>query len=413
MEIAIIGAGAAGCFCAVNLKRALPDSHVTVFESGKHPLAKVALTGGGRCNLTNSFEAISSLDQAYPRGTNLMKRALKQFSQKDTWEWFENEGVDLVLQEDNCVFPASQDAMQIVRTLTGRMRQLGVRLKVESKVESISSEKDHKFRIEYTSEGRLVSEEFDYAVVTTGGSPKKHGLSFLSPLNLEYIDPVPSLFTFNIPLDPITSLQGAVVENVTTGIPGTKFRANGPLLITDWGMSGPAILKLSSYAARFLSENQYVCDLTVNWFGEKTDSEVREYLEKTAKQNPQKKLSSIHPEFLSSRLWSHLLLRSGLREDIKWAEVGKKGFNKLSNTLSCDTFHIKGRGRFKEEFVTCGGVSLSNISISTLESKTYPGLYFAGEVLDVDAITGGFNLQAAWSMGYIIAKNISVSVHGN
>ena len=452
MKIAIVGAGAAGCFCAIELKRRMPSASVEVFEAGPKALAKVAITGGGRCNLTNSFEGISSLSVAYPRGDKLMKRLFRTFDQQSAWEWFENEGVKLVLQEDHCVFPASQDAMEIVDTLLTRMRQTGVVLHTRHKVTGIFPRQEGGYTLSTEFSGRqslrqaqrpvcsahepvnsvlepvnllpepvegpmsqkplrLDNHEYsaDIVVVTTGGSPKLSGMSMLDSLNLEIIPPVPSLFTFNLPGDPVRELMGTVVENASASLAGTRFNACGPLLITHWGMSGPAILKLSSYAARYLAENEYSATLSVNWFGDTGEQDVRERILSLSKDNHQKLILNTHPSELPSRLWSHLVSKSGIRDDARWAELGTKGANRLVNTLINDGYQIRGRTRFKEEFVTCGGVALSNINLSTLESKAHPGLYFAGEVLDVDAITGGFNLQAAWSMGYVVARSVGLS----
>ncbi len=248
----------------------------------------------------------------------------------------------------------------------------------------------------------------DIVVVTTGGSPKFSGLGFLDGLNIEIIPPVPSLFTFNIPGSPVRELMGTVVDNASASLSGTKYKATGPLLITHWGMSGPAILKLSSYAARYLAENEYAATLSVNWFGDTVEQVFRERILSLSKGNSQKLILNTHPSELPSRLWTYLISKCGIREDARWAELGSKGMNRLVNTLCNDEYQIRGKSRFKEEFVTCGGVALSNINLSTLECKTHPGLYFAGEVLDVDAITGGFNLQAAWSMGYVVARSITV-----
>ena len=390
MKIAVVGAGAAGCFCAIELKRRLPSSTVDVFESGRKPLAKVAITGGGRCNLTNSFEGISSLDEAYPRGDKLMRRVFSCFSHKDTWDWFSKEGVKLVLQEDNCVFPASHHAMQIVNLLLSRMDRLGVSVHTGIKVESVKS----------------LLDEYGNVVVTTGGSPSSEGFRMLEGLDLEMVPPVPSLFTFNLPDSPVRELTGTVVEETSVSLAGTKFRAYGPLLVTHWGMSGPAILKLSSYAARFLSESGYNATLLVNWTGN-GESQVRRTLSLISQDNPAKLVVNSHPATIPSRLWTYLVSKARIRGDARWSEIGSKGMNKLSDILVNDTYLLKGRGQFKEEFVTCGGVALSNIDYKTLECKKHPGLYFAGEVLDVDAITGGFNLQAAWSMGYRVAVSIS------
>lgn len=457
MKIAIIGAGAAGCFCAVELKRRRPSASVEVFEAGAKALAKVAITGGGRCNLTNSFEGISSLSAAYPRGDKLMKRLFRTFDQKSAWQWFENEGVKLVLQEDHCVFPASQDAMEIVNTLLARMRQAGVTLHTKRKVTGIFPRPDGGYTLSVPElskvqslrriqlprgtvpelskvqslrhaqlprgsvaelvEGPMPQKyqrrddrnfQADIVVVTTGGSPELSGLGMLDGLELEIVPPVPSLFTLNLPGSPVRELMGTVVDNANASLVGTKLKAAGPLLITHWGMSGPAILKLSSYAARYLAEKEYSATLSVNWFGGLGEQDVRDRILSLSKDNPQKQILNSHPSELPSRLWAYMITKAGIREDTRWAELGSKGMNRLVNTLINDEYQIRGKSRFKEEFVTCGGVALSNINLNTLESKTHPGLYFAGEVLDVDAITGGFNLQAAWSMGYTVARSITL-----
>lgn len=391
MRVAIIGAGAAGCFCAIELKRRRPDAVVDVYEAGREPLAKVAITGGGRCNLTNSFAAINSLKEAYPRGDKLLRRVFTIFDNKSTWDWFENEGVKLVLQDDECVFPASQDAMQIVNLLLTRMRQLGVNIHTNHKIDSV----------------KTLMDEYDSMVVTTGGCSRQDGFKMFEGLDLELVPPVPSLFTFNLPSSPVRDLMGTVVENAQVSLAGTKFKASGPLLITHWGMSGPAILKLSSYAARHLAEARYEATLLVNWFGGEDLDSVRSYIQKSAVKNPLKQVVNSHPDHIPSRLWTYLITKSKIREDARWAELGQKGLNRLAETLTNDSYHIKGQSRFKEEFVTCGGVALSNINNKTLECVKHPGLYFAGEVLDIDGITGGFNLQAAWSTGYLAAESIA------
>lgn len=383
----IIGAGAAGCFCAIELKRRRPDMDVTIYEAGAKPLVKVAVTGGGRCNLTNSFARISRLEEAYPRGGQLMKRALRTFSQRDTMEWFEEAGVALLIQEDECVFPVSQDAMQIVRTLERLMRELGVKLVCNKKVGSISEL------------------DADCIVVTAGGNSKA-ALQAMLPPDIGITDTVPSLFTFKIADESLRSLMGTVAENVALSLAGTAFRSHGTLLVTDWGVSGPATLKLSSYAARYLADSAYRATMLVNWL-DRPESEARQILEACISGNGKKFVANAHPEGMTERLWQHLQQRAGLRGDLRWQELGSKGFNKLVSTLTADSYQITGRARFKEEFVTCGGVDLAGIDLNTLESKAHPGLFFAGEVLDIDAVTGGFNLQAAWSTGYVVACTIA------
>lgn len=415
-SVAIIGAGAAGCFCAAQLRSLAPELAVTVFEAGPKPLAKVAITGGGRCNLTNSFEGIRSLAEAYPRGERVMKRALKAFSQEDTIRWFEGQGIPCVLQEDHCWFPQSQNALDIVHALLRAMKGADIRLKTpvvtiaspQPVVGNYFSQSFAKNQFSTTSTNPthiyVNGEVFDFVVVTTGGAPK--GLPFLEGLGLELIPPVPSLFTFTVPDAALRSLMGLVVE-ASIGLQGTPYKAQGALLITDWGLSGPATLKLSSYAARHLAETGYKGTLSINWLC-LSENETRELLQKTAAESPQKQVSTTH--LLQSRLWDHLLKKAGLREDIRWAEVGSKGLNRLTAVLTADSYPLSGKSKFREEFVTCGGVALSNIDLSTLECKAHPGLYFAGEVLDIDAITGGFNLQAAWSTGYFCAQSIVKSL---
>ena len=383
MRIAIIGGGAAGCFCAIGLKRRLPDAEVTVYEAGPKLLAKVAVTGGGRCNLTNSFRDVHRLGEVYPRGEQLMRRALAAFSHEDTMRWFEAEGVRLTIQEDQCVFPVSQDAMQIVRTLERCLRDAGVRVRLNTPVE------------------RVEDLDADRIVVTTGGSSREK-LERLLPAGVEVTPCVPSLFTLKIPDEALRALMGTVVEQASLALAGTRFRAAGTLLLTDWGVSGPATLRLSSYAARHLAENGYTGTLLIGWL-DAPEAAAREWIAATAAANPRKQAAGTPPAGLTARLWRHLLGRAGLREDLRWAELGSKGAARLAATLTADAYPVAGRARFKEEFVTCGGVALSGVNLNTLESKTRPGLFFAGEVLDLDAVTGGFNLQAAWSTAALVA----------
>ena len=389
-QISIVGAGAAGCFSAIELKRRLPEARITIHEAGPRPLAKVALTGGGRCNLTNTFENIQDLREAYPRGHQLMKRALRQFGPDETRRWFEEAGVALKTEAGGRVFPCSDDALEIVRTLEREMERLGVRIRCKSRVEDI----------------RPLLQESDAVIVTTGGSPQASGLSFLSALELQIEAPVPSLFTFRTGEAGIKALMGTVAPRTLLSLPGTSFRANGPLLLTDWGFSGPATLKLSSYAARHLAEKAYRSPLAINWTGDNEQC-VRQVLGEAAAGNGRKMLANTPLFQLPGRLWEFLLQRSGLRPDLRWAELGSKGLNRLVSTLTNDPYGITGRAAFKEEFVTCGGVALGNLDPGTLASKRHPGLYFAGEVLDIDAVTGGFNLQAAWTTGWICARSVA------
>lgn len=403
MNVAIIGAGAAGCFAAIQIKRNNPKANVTVYEAGIKPLIKVAVTGGGRCNLTNSFDGIRSLEEAYPRGARLLKRLFRTFDYNDVYQWFESEGVSLTTQDDECVFPVSQDAMEIVNTLVRLMRSLGVKLIIRHRVAAIDHEAEDGEYLLTFSHGDIA--KADAVVVTAGGSPQVRGLEMYEKLGLEIVSPVPSLFSLNLEKNhPMTALMGTVVNDVQARLVGTKLSAFGPLLITHWGVSGPAILKLSSYAARILAENDYKAQVAINWFGQANEAEVTRIITEIAEQNQKKLVSSVWPERFNNRMWCYLIDACGLRQDMRWGELGKKGLNKMVALLTNHTLNIVGKNKYKEEFVTCGGVALSNVNSSTLESKKHPHLYFAGEILDVDAITGGFNLQAAWTMGYVVAE---------
>ena len=439
-KVAVIGGGAAGCFAAVNMKEMNPDLDVTVYEAGPVLLAKVAVTGGGRCNLTNSFAEVRSIESVYPRGFRLMKRLLREFSNTDVCDWFEGRGVRLVTQSDQCVFPKSQQSSEIIETLVAGMKAAGVNVVVSHRLTSVldtDGDQPKRYKLLFdTGRGTEKHQTEIYAdivLITTGGSPKKSGLSMLDGLGLEIIDPVPSLFSFNIGAPEalaeirrgrgvqvalpgtrkrdgeLSALMGIVTENVVTGLAGTKFRAEGPLLITDWGMSGPAVLKLSSYAAKYLAEQNYSAELMVNWAGKITVPELEAVLSSISSSASRKMSANVGPDFLNNRLWTYLLHRAGIPADRRWAEIGSKGLNRIISTLTSDIYPVVGRNKFKGEFVTCGGVSLADIDPKTLESRQHPGLYFAGEVTDVDAVTGGFNLQAAWTMGWVAARAIAQS----
>lgn len=393
MKTAVVGGGAAGFFLAINLKEMMPDMQVTIFERSQHVLAKVEISGGGRCNCTNSFEEVTDLSQVYPRGHRLLKRLFNNFDYRDAYRWFEDHGVPLVIQDDQCVFPKAQDAHAIIDCFLSLARRYHIDIQKGCKVQSLEDVKG-----------------FDYVAVTTGGSPKGEGLRWLAALGHEIEAPVPSLFTFAIHDKPLQALMG-VVTDVETMIPGTKLRASGPLLITHWGVSGPAILKLSSHAARYLAENNYRAPLAIRWLS-LTDHEMTSLLYEQVATQPKKLLTTYNPFGLQQRLWAYLVEKAlDTRHQIRWAEMNKKDVNRLVNVLLNDTYQMAGRAPFKDEFVTCGGVSLKAVNPSTLESKQVPHLYFAGEVLDIDGITGGFNFQAAWTTAYTVASAITLTAN--
>ena len=392
---AIVGGGAAGFFCAINLARMCPQTSITIYEQQQRVLSKVEISGGGRCNCTNSFEGITDLRQVYPRGATLLKRLFKTFGPRDAYEWFESHGIPLVTQDDNCVFPQAQDSHAIIDCFMREARQAGIRIKTNHKISNINE----------------LTDEYDFVVVTTGGITKPQQASFLHPEPSVLTPCVPSLFTFNINDKALHQRMGIVVENATASIPATKFKSEGALLITHWGMSGPAILKLSSHAALYLAERQYQSPLSINWTGISNTEQVRTHLTQSITSNS-RLIDNLHPFNLQSSLWQYLLTKAGMNGR-KCQDIGPRNINKLTELLTNDLYHINGRSHYKDEFVTCGGISTSSINPNTLESKHHPNLFFAGEVLDIDGITGGFNFQAAWTTGYVVAQSISKSMAGN
>ena len=400
-HIAVIGGGAAGFFAAITARQTNSHAEVVIFEKTSRVLAKVGVSGGGRCNLTNSFACITDLKQVYPRGHRLMKRLFRQFDHRDTYEWFERHGVPLVTQADHCVFPRAQTSQAIINCLTSQADKLGIVTVTQHAMKAVTPTAEGKLKIEFTDKPPRL---FDKVIVTTGGAPLRRNLEPHALTGHDIIAPAPSLFTLNVPDKAFTNLMGIVVNPVTLTLASTKFKARGPLLITHWGMSGPAVLKLSAHAARYLYENNYRANVAVNWINETHAAVVEQQLAQLIQLNRKKQMGAVAPCQLTSRLWIYLLGRAGLDAHRRWDELGRKGLNKLIETLTNDIHAIQGRGRFKDEFVTSGGISLQSLDSSTLESKVCPNLYFAGEVIDIDGITGGFNLQAAWTTGYVAGR---------
>ncbi len=410
MQTAIIGGGAAGFFAAIALKEKCPSAHVVIYERAKKCLAKVEISGGGRCNCTNSFAEVGDLKSVYPRGHKLMKRLFNVFNHEDAYAWFERHGVALTTQDDQCVFPVSQDSHSITLCLQNEAKRLGVVVKTLYELTSLNppSESNPCYTLEFRDRPTATA---DAVILTAGGQPRADGLlQQLANLGIAIQPPHPSLFTFTIAHKPLTELMGLVVEGASVALAGTKFRAQGPLLITHWGLSGPAILKLSSHAALHLADADYRSDLLINWTGNGTPEAVLADLQTLAGTYPQRQVTSVRLQGLQSRLWDYLIARSGIAPERRWAEVGKKGMNKLVNTLTADAYAIAGRYPHREEFVTAGGVALAAVHPNTLECKTLPNLYFAGELLDIDAVTGGFNLQAAWTTGYVVGQTLAEKI---
>lgn len=400
MKIAVIGGGAAGFFAAISCRNHFPNAQVTILEKSSKVLSKVKISGGGRCNVTNACFDNKKLSQHYPRGENQLRKAFDQFNASDTMEWFESRGVKMKVYSDNCVFPLANDSQVIIDCFFNESKKLKIELLLNQRIQQISRT-ENTFLIQ-TEDGEL---EFDRVIVTIGGQPKSSGFNWMEKLGHQIIEPVPSLFTFNMPKNPICELMGNVVEQATVKVEGTKLIGQGPLLVTHWGMSGPAILMLSAWGARILNEKNYNFAILVNWLNEEKEDNLRAQLQRYMLEQGGKMVSNFNPFPLTNRLWCFLLTKSEISLEIRWKDLGKKNINKLVNSLLNDRYEVSGKTTFKEEFVTAGGISLNEIDIKSMESRIIKGLFFAGEVLDIDGITGGFNFQAAWTTGFIAGKN--------
>lgn len=400
LKVAIIGGGAAGFFAAIAAKENYPDAQVCIYEKTTKILSKVKVSGGGRCNVTNGINSISNLAKAYPRGGKKLKKAFKIFNNQDTMQWFEAHGVPLKIEASNHVFPVSDSSQSIIDCFLEIAERLGIAIYTKTSIEAIEII-DNQILLK-VKDGN--NKRMDKVIIATGGSAKKQGFDWLEALGHEIENPVPSLFTFNMPKEAVRELMGVAVKEALVTIQGTKLKQSAPLLITHWGMSGPAILKLSAFGARLLSDMQYRFKVQINWTNIQNVNVVIDDLEEIVNNNPQKLLQNVKPYGLPERLWLFLLAKAELSPQKKWQELGKKGLNKLMSILTFDVYEVNGKTTFKEEFVTCGGVSLESINFETMESRVFKNLYFAGEVLDIDGITGGYNFQAAWTTGFIAGK---------
>ena len=400
-NIAVIGGGAAGFFSAISVKNHYSTYNVVLFEKSSKFLSKVKISGGGRCNVTNSTNDIRILCKAYPRGGKKLKNIFHQFGTEDTRNWFEERGVPLKVEPDGRVFPVSNNSQSIIDCLVHECKKNNTLIKFLRSVKRLSKVKS-KWIINFNDNSS--SDLFDSIIVASGGSPKLKGFDWLKNLGHKIINPIPSLFTFNMPKESIISLSGIALKQVRIKIIDTKIDLLGPLLITHWGMSGPVILKASSIGARDLFEKEYSFDLQINWLIDRNTEILFKKLQDYSMLFSNKLLSKQNPFDLPSRLWLFLIEKSNLNDNKKWGELGKKNMRKLIEFLTKDFYSVSGKTTFKEEFVTCGGVSLENIELKTMQSKIVTDLYFAGEVLDIDGITGGYNFQSAWSTGFIAGK---------
>ena len=399
-KVAVIGGGAAGFFAAISVKENHPSHQVILFEKTSKVLSKVRISGGGRCNVTHDCSDIPTLCDAYPRGGKKLKSIFYQFNINDTVDWFKTRGIPLKTETDGRMFPVTDNSQSIIDCLESEIKHLNVTLKFGQTIKNIEQD-EKEWKLNFKDQP---SQNFDFVIVATGGSPKINGFNWLKNLGHKVISPVPSLFTFNMPQETIKKLMGLVVENARVKINNTKIITQGPLLITHWGMSGPAILKASAFGARELSKCDYKFEIQVNWVNETNTEILFNKLQDFSQLYPQKSIGWQKAFLLPNRLWNFLLTKIEISSEKKWNEVGKKKFRQLVNILTQDTFKVSGKTTFKEEFVTCGGIDLNEIDLKTMQSKIAKNIYFAGEVIDVDAITGGYNFQAAWSSGFVAGK---------
>ncbi len=405
MKVVVIGGGAAGFFGAIACAEANPDADVVLLEKTNKLLSKVRVSGGGRCNVTHHCFIPSVFSQNYPRGAKQLKEAFKTFGATETIDWFKKRGVPLVAEADGRMFPVTNTSETIVDCLIDEARKAGVSIKTGVGVESIepvSSPEGHTTFILQLQNGSTI--KADKVLISTGGNPKSQGYDWLRKLGHTILEPVPSLFTFNVPGSPLKELQGVSVPKARVRIAGQKLEYEGPLLITHWGYSGPAVLKLSAWGARVFNEQNYNFTALISWVPEHTEETLRTALKQYREAHPKKVVNTNALFGLPQRLWKSLCDLAEIHPETRWLELPAKNTNKLVEALLRAPFDVKGKTTFKEEFVTCGGVELSQVNMKTMESKVQPGLYFAGEVLDIDGITGGFNFQAAWTTGYLAGR---------
>jgi len=404
MKIAIIGGGAAGCFAAANIP-AGPDHEVVVYEKTGKLMQKVKASGGGRCNVTHDCIDPEQLSTYYPRGRNWVKKSAYDFGPADTIAWFEARGVALKTEPDGRMFPVTDDSQSIIDCIRAEMLRKKVAVCFHKPVEKIIKQ-DDGFVLRFADGS---SAPADRVLVTTGGAPRTGQYHWLEELGHTIAPPVPSLFTFNMPQNPITQLMGVAVADATVKIQGTKIETGGPVLITHWGLSGPAILRASAFAARELAVWNYEFDVLINWAGDASHQDLKDAIESRKKELGKQLVMSrnLYPEKIPRRLWEYLAAQSGIADNTRWGELKAPMQKMLTSNLIAYPLRVTGKTTFKEEFVTCGGVTPAEIDRKSMESKVVDGLFFAGEVMDIDGVTGGFNFQHAWNSAWIAANHIS------
>jgi len=402
-RLIVIGGGAAGFFCAVNAARLNPSLKVIILEKSTKLLSKVKVSGGGRCNVTHDCFDIVEMSKQYPRGQHFVKKAFHQFFTTDTIQWFEERGVRLKAEKDGRMFPVTDSSQTIIDCLLREADKYNVEIKLSSEVRNVSNV-DEEFHLE-TQDSRLLTT--DYLCIAAGGYPKSSMFEWIKKLGHTIEEPMPSLFTFNLPGHAITKLMGISVEKVIVKIVGSKLSEEGPLLITHWGLSGPAILRLSAWGARELATYNWQFSVVINWLFNYNEATLREEFQRLRFELPTQKIINRNPFGLPQRLWEFLLSESGINSETRWTDLPAKEQNRLIKNLCSYEFDVGGKTTFKEEFVTAGGIKLNEIDPNTMMSKRIPNLFFAGEVMDVDGITGGFNFQHAWTSGFIAAKEVA------
>ncbi len=400
-KLVVIGGGAAGFFCAVNAARLRPGLEVVLLERSSKLLSKVKVSGGGRCNVTHDCNSIADMIKMYPRGAAFLKKAFHHFFTTDTVSWFETRAVKLKTETDGRMFPVTDQSQTIIDCLLNEASKYRVNIQMNVTVESINKN-GNSWQIHAAN--KII--EADYICIAAGGFSKALQFNWITNTGHSIENPVPSLFTFNIPGNGITDLMGISLENVSVKIAGTKLQDNGPLLITHWGLSGPAILKLSAWGAKELSNKNYAFNIVVNWLPAFNETTLKIKFQEIRFNQASQKIINRNPFGLPSRLWEYLLTNCDVKEGIRWADLPAKEQNKLIKILCAQEFSVKGKTTFKEEFVTAGGIRLNEIDVNTMESKILPGLFFAGEIIDVDGVTGGYNFQNAWTTGWIAAQGI-------
>ncbi len=411
-KLIVIGGGAAGFFCAVNAARMNPQLKVTLIEKTGKLLSKVKVSGGGRCNITHACFDIVEMSKKYPRGGNFVKKSFHQFFTTDTIKWFKERDIEIKEEKDGRMFPVTDSSQTIIDCLLNEAHKYNVEIVMNAGVKKINVQQSIPaypsggFNIQLSNDKIVAS---DFVCVASGGYPKSSMFEWLIELGHSIEEPVPSLFTFNMPGHPIRELMGVSVENARVKIIGSKLEQQGPLLITHWGLSGPAVLKLSAWGARELAIMNYHFKILVNWVPDFNEQQLAEKFQSFRFEKASQKVYNKNPLGLPARLWEFLLNYSEVNPEIRWADLTSKDTNRLIKNLCSCEFDVKGKTTFKEEFVTAGGIKLNEIDYNTMMSKKVPNLFFAGEIMNVDGVTGGFNFQHAWTSGFIAGKTIAAS----